>query len=316
VRPHVVPFVTSTPHQPSPQRETSRVSFCFSDNQRPANSTGVTAAIAIPVTQHAVTMPTANKFLTTAPMIDFARIEGRRMVSSVVAILIGLVFAFLGISTVLFALASGLGLLPLPYPLFLVLGRLPIAFPLHMIASSLALILILIAVFTRHNGRFHKAVGRIAAVCVVVGGFTALFVALASEASVAARAGFFVQGLAWLALLAAAIAAIRCGDRALHARLMIAMACVASGALWLRLVTASAVALNLPFEMVYAVAAWTCWLIPLAIAVAATRPLGKPVRKPPLSMPATTIGAAAFVPTQPADEPRRHTARQLQQSCR
>jgi hypothetical protein len=106
----------------------------------------------------------------------------------------------------------------------------------------------------------------------MVGGFTALFVALASEASVAARAGFFAQGLAWLALVAAAVAAIRCGDRALHIRLMMAMACVASGALWLRVVVAGAVALNLPFETVYAVAAWACWLIPLAITLVVTLP--------------------------------------------
>jgi hypothetical protein len=233
-------------------------------------------------------------------MIDFARIEGRRLISSVVAILIGLIFALLGFPTVLFAFAFGLELLPLPYQLFLVLQRLPIAFPLHMIASGLALILILIAAFTRHNGRLHRAVGRIAAVCVVVGGFTALLVAVASEASVAARAGFFVQGLAWLALLAAAVAAIRCGDRALHARLMIAMACVASGALWLRPVAASAVALNLPFEMVYAVAAWACWLIPLAIALAVTAPLGKPVRTTAIEYAGNvTIGPAAL-PHKPA----------------
>ena len=239
-------------------------------------------------------MPTVTRFLTTAPVFDFARIEGRRLASPV-AILIGLIFALLGLPTVLIALASGLGLLPLPYQLFLVLQRLPVAFPLHMIASSLALILILIAAFTRHNGRLHRAVGRIAAICVVVGGLTALLVAVASEASVAARAGFFVQGLAWLALLAAAVAAIRCGDRALHARLMIAMACVASGAVWLRPVTAGAVALNLPFETVYAVAAWACWLIPVAIALAVTTPLGQPVRKAVIEYAGNvTIGRAAL----------------------
>src|SRR6185503_18624601 len=106
-------------------------------------------AIAIPVTQHAVTMPAVSRFLTTAAMTDLARIEGRRPVSSAVAIPIGLIVALLGLPTVLFAFASGLGLLPLPYQLFLVLQRLPIAFPLHMMASGLALILILIAAFTR-----------------------------------------------------------------------------------------------------------------------------------------------------------------------
>jgi hypothetical protein len=91
-------------------------------------------------------------------------------------------------------------------------------------------------------------------------------VAAASEAGFAARAGFFVQGLAWIVLLLAAITAIRLDHRALHARFMIAMACVASGALWLRLVMAAAVMLGWPFDTVYAIAAWACWLAPLAAA--------------------------------------------------
>ena len=136
----------------------------------------------------------------------------------------------------LVAFGLALGLLPLPYPLFLVLQRLPIAFPLHMIASGLALVLIPIAAFTRHHSGIHRAVGRTAGACVAVGGLTALSVALASEATAAARAGFFMQGLTWIALLSMAIIAIRRRERTRHVRLMIAMAAVASGAIWLRLV--------------------------------------------------------------------------------
>jgi len=171
------------------------------------------------------------------------------------------------------AIALGLGLLPLPYPLFLVLNRLPVAFPLHMIASGLALILIPIAAFLRHRRGIHRAVGRTAAVCVAIGGTTALLVAMASEASVAARAGLFVQGLVWLALLAAAVMAIRHGAVARHGRLMIAMAAVASAAIWLRLTVYGAAALGLPFDPVYATAAWVCWMVPLALATAASRRL-------------------------------------------
>ena len=171
------------------------------------------------------------------------------------------------------AIALGLGLLPLPYPLLVVLQRLPVAFPLHMIASGLALILIPIAAFLRHRQGIHRAVGRAAAVCVAIGGTTALLVAMASEATVAARAGLFVQGLVWLALLLAAVAAIRRGDVTRHARLMIAMAAVASAAIWLRLTVYGAVAVGLPFDPVYATAVWVCWIAPLAVAVAASRRL-------------------------------------------
>lgn len=239
-------------------------------------------------------MQAAIECLTVTPMVDIAPIEVRRPASAA-AILIGLIFAVLGLPAALFAVASGLGLLPLPYPLLLVLQRLPNAFPLHMVASGLALILIPIAAFTRRRGRLHRAAGRTAAICVVIGGVTALSVALASEASIAARTGFFVQGVVWLALLAAAVAAIRRGDRALHARLMLAMAGVATGALWLRLVMAGALVLNLPFETTYAISAWTCWLIPVVVALTA--------RTAAASM--TAVGSASPCAPVPPDCARR-----------
>ena len=163
------------------------------------------------------------------------------------------------------AIALGLGLLPLPYPLFVVSQRLPVAFPLHMVASALALILIPIAAVLRRRRVVHRAAGRAAALCVAVGGTTALLVALASEATVAARAGLFTQGVVWLVLVGAAVIAIRRGDATRHMRLMLAMAAVASGAIWLRLTVYAALAAGLPFDPVYAVATWACWLVPLAL---------------------------------------------------
>jgi uncharacterized membrane protein len=192
------------------------------------------------------------------------------------------------VPTALFALAFGFGLLPLPYELFLVLQRQPLAFPLHMIASGLALILIPIAAFARRRRVLHRAFGRMAAICVAIGGVTALVVALASEASIAARAGFFVQGLVWLALVSLAVGAIRRGKVARHARLMLAMAAVASGALWLRLVLAGATAAQWPSGTVYAIASWACWLAPLAITLAATRPAANSA-----TMPLTHVAPAA-----------------------
>jgi hypothetical protein len=169
------------------------------------------------------------------------------------------------------AVALGLGLAPLPYPLFLVQQRLPFAFPLHMVASGLALILIPIAAFLRRRRGAHRVAGRAAAVCVAIGGITALPVALASEATFVARAGLFAQGVVWLGLLAAAVVAIRCGAVTQHARLMIAMAAVASGAIWLRLVVYAAGSAGLPFDSVYAVATWACWLVPLGLAARLTK---------------------------------------------
>jgi len=204
-------------------------------------------------------------------MTDLVRVTTRRGRSPVTAAILALIASLLVIPVALVAIALGLGLLQLPYELVMVLQRRPIAFPLHMIASGLALILIPIAAWARRRRDLHRAVGGAVAICVAIGGTSALLVALASEATAVARAGFFVQGLVWLALLAAAVIAIRRGNVAPHARLMIAMAAVASGAIWLRLVIYGAVSAGLPFDPIYAAAAWACWLVPLALAGVASR---------------------------------------------
>jgi hypothetical protein len=185
--------------------------------------------------------------------------------------LLWVMLASLVVPTGLIAIALGLGWLGLPYPLLLVLRRLPILFPAHMIASGAAMILIPIAALSRRRPPAHRAIGRLAAVAVAVGGCAAVPVALASEATAAARAGFATQGLVWLALLVAAVTAIRQGRKSRHAALMIAMAAVASGAIWLRLAMAAVNAAELPFDHAYAVAAWMCWLVPLALAGTMTR---------------------------------------------
>lgn len=183
------------------------------------------------------------------------------------AILSVLIIAILVAPTAGTAIAIGSNLLPLPDALLLVRQKLPLAFPLHMITSGLALIFIAIAAATRHRRGFHRAAGRIAVLCVLIGGLTALPVALASEAGFVARAGFFTQGIVWLALLIAAVLAIRLGHVRRHARLMTAMAAVASGAIWLRLAIWLAIVLQLPFEMSYGLAAWAAWLLPLGLVV-------------------------------------------------
>jgi len=45
------------------------------------------------------------------------------------------------------------------------------------------------------------------------------------------------------------------------------MAAVASGAIWVRLVTAVATAYRIPFDPVYACITWLGWLVPLAIVL-------------------------------------------------
>ena len=183
--------------------------------------------------------------------------------------LLAIIVVSLVAPTALMALALGVGLAPLPYQLFVVKERLPVLFSVHMIASALALIALPIAIRSRRRRAFHRAVGRFGAACVAIGGTSALAVALASEATLMARAGLFAQGAVWLLLLGAAYIAIRRREVARHARLMLATAAVTSGAIWLRFVVAGGIAVGLPFNELYAVATWACWLVPLGLTIAA-----------------------------------------------
>ena len=181
------------------------------------------------------------------------------------------IFFLLALPVALAAIALALGVMPLPYALFVVDGRLPGLFRAHMIVSALALVLVPLAVAS-HGCRLHKLLGRTAATVVVAGGLTALPVAMASEAIFLARVGFASQALVWIALVLGAVAAVRSGDLTRHARLMIAVAAVASGAIWLRLASWTSVALGMPFQATYALSAWLSWLLPLgAVCLLARR---------------------------------------------
>jgi len=167
----------------------------------------------------------------------------------------------------LVAIGSGTGLIALPYQMFELARRAPVLFPTHMVSSALALLLAPLVVASRHRPEFHRPLGRLLDVFVVIGGLTALPVAVMSHSSIAARTGFFAQGLVWLYLFGAAYAAIRKRDIRRHSHLMTAMLAVTTGAVWFRLLTGTAIVLNFPFEPAYALAAWAGWLIPLSIVV-------------------------------------------------
>ncbi|CAN1721452.1 DUF2306 domain-containing protein [Hyphomicrobium sp. 1Nfss2.1] len=171
----------------------------------------------------------------------------------------------LALPTGLVAMSQGIGAIPLPYNLFLVDERLPGIFKLHMLASGAALLLIPAVIALRRTRAWHRPLGYAAAALVLLGAITSLPVAYYSHSVLAARLGFLAQGIVWLALIALGIAAIRRRRYGDHARLMLMMAAVASGALWVRLTTTVATGYDLPFDPVYGCAAWLGWLVPLAV---------------------------------------------------
>ncbi|CEJ85011.1 conserved membrane hypothetical protein [Hyphomicrobium sp. GJ21] len=171
----------------------------------------------------------------------------------------------------LVALGSGAGVIALPYEMFELARRAPLLFPAHMIASALALLLAPAVILSRRRPEFHRPLGRLLGLFVVIGGLTALPVAVMSHSTPLARAGFFAQGLVWLYLFGAAYLAIRARDIPRHAHLMTAMVAVTTGAVWFRVITGTAIALRLPFEPVYAASAWLGWMLPLALVLSKPR---------------------------------------------
>jgi hypothetical protein len=171
----------------------------------------------------------------------------------------------LSVPTGLVAVGEGSGHLLLPYNLFVVDQRLPGVFKLHMLASGSALLLVPLVIWVRRDRAWHRPLGRLTAIMVVAGALTSLPVAMASSSVAMARAGFFAQGVVWFALIAAGVVAIRRRKVQDHARLMLAMAAVASGAIWVRLATAAVTSWHLPFDPIYACVAWAGWMVPLAL---------------------------------------------------
>lgn len=198
--------------------------------------------------------------------------RGRRFFAQTPRLALIFLVLLLAVPTALVAIAEGAALMPLPFNLFLVDERLPGIFKLHMLASGAALLLIPLTIAVRRDRAWHKPLGRFTAAMVVLGGLTSLPVAVFSHSVAMARAGFFAQGLVWLALIALGVAAVRQRRFADHARLMLAMAAVASGALWVRLTTAVVTSFGLPFDPVYGCVAWLGWMVPLAIVTIAPVP--------------------------------------------
>lgn len=186
----------------------------------------------------------------------------------------------LAVPTGLIALVEGVGAMPLPFNLHVVDERLPGIFKLHMLASGAALVLMPLVIATRAKRAWHRPLGRATAALVLVGALTSFPVAYESTSVLPARLGFAAQGLVWLALVVAGVIAIRRKERARHATLMLAMCAVASGAIWVRLTTAVATSLDLPFDPIYACATWLGWLAPLALVLALS-PVSILPRRPP-----------------------------------
>jgi uncharacterized membrane protein len=142
------------------------------------------------------------------------------------------------------------------------LAAMPAAILAHVLASAIAL-------FTgalQHLGplrvrfpAFHRALGRVYVLAVLVGGVAALALAPFSEGGIVAHLGFGVLGVLWLGatLMAYRLARARRLDE--HRRWMTRSYALTLAAVTLRIYVPLALSRGIPFETAYPGIAWLCW---------------------------------------------------------
>lgn len=134
---------------------------------------------------------------------------------------------------------------------------------LHAVAGGLALMLGPWQFVTRLRQRrpgLHRVLGWGYAACVLVGGMTALPLALQADGGPLARLGFGLLGLAWLVTTAVALVHIRARRLAAHRRWMLRSFVLTAGGITLRLQMVVGGLLEVPLEAYYTALAWTSWL--------------------------------------------------------
>ncbi len=169
------------------------------------------------------------------------------------------------ITTALKAMSSTFYNDSFPENLAIKVELMPLIFPLHMFTGALALILLPIAYWLRRKSRWHKIIGRIAAIDVVIAGVTAFPVALVAPITFWSALGFSAQALLWLIFLALGIYFIRNRQMAAHRACMLMMMATTAGALVFRISHAlwSNYGSTLYFEEFYIINSWAAWLLPL-----------------------------------------------------
>jgi hypothetical protein len=144
---------------------------------------------------------------------------------------------------------------------------LPLIFPLHMITGALALILLPVVILLRRLPRWHRPLGRLAALDVTIAGVTAYPVAWVAPVTLWSAAGFSAQATTWLILLALGIHNIRRRRVAAHWTCMLLMTATTFGAVFFRIFLAlwAMFGTGRWFETFYACDAWIAWLLPLSV---------------------------------------------------
>ena len=138
----------------------------------------------------------------------------------------------------------------------------------HILGAPLALALAPLQLWTGFRARWprlHRWSGRVYGLAVLVGGVAALTIAPISDASLFARAGFFVLALLWLGTTGIGIKAAMQGDHARHRWWMQRSLALTFAAVTLRVIMAPLLATGWTVAQTYDVTAWGSWVLNLVV---------------------------------------------------
>jgi len=179
--------------------------------------------------------------------------------------------AMTALSLLIATYAIALFFVPQARPPFL-RGRtdmLGLAVPLHFAGGGLALAVgafQLNAALRARRIHWHRILGRIYVVSVLIGGVSGLRLAIASQGGMIAHVGFSALACLWLFTTVRGFLRIRAGDDVSHRAWMIRSYSLTFAAVTLRFYLPLLLAIGIPFGTAYPTIAWLCWVPNILIA--------------------------------------------------
>ena len=144
------------------------------------------------------------------------------------------------------------------------MAAIPVIAAAHFLASAIALAVGPFQLNARLRAKrldLHRWLGRTYIVSVLVGGTSAVIMAVRSSGGMAAHTGFGMLGVLWVLTAVLAYRRIREYDIADHRRWMLRSYALAFAAVMLRIQLPLAIGVfGIPFDQSYPAIAWLCWV--------------------------------------------------------
>lgn len=139
-----------------------------------------------------------------------------------------------------------------------------VQFYLHIMLGGLALLTgwsQFLKRFRNHNLGFHRLLGKIYIIAVLISGLSGLYIAVYAEGGLIAKTGFAGLALSWLFTTTKAYLTVKKGDISSHQKWMIRSYALTFAAVTLRIwLPLFQFAMGMDFFIAYMIIAWLCWV--------------------------------------------------------